>query len=241
MNTPENIQSCIICGDEASLPMHETSAICDFCGETKSIALICNSHHHICSKCMELTPTEFVRKKCLSYKGYNPIELAVEIMNSPLIGLSGVEHHYITPAVLLTCTHNRFNKPEELAATLENTMNRAICETPAQCTYIASYCGAAIGTGVFLNIFMGRDSSNTDEWMEENTLIAACIAKIADFNGPRCCKRDTYLSIIATIEYLKEKFNIELPVSDAKCTFSLRNKSCGREECNFYNLGFSIV
>jgi hypothetical protein len=215
-------------------------ALCDFCGKESSISHECISHHYICDDCMALSAVEYIKIKCLEYKGVNPIELAVSIMNLPLIKMHGPEHHFIVPAVLLTCVHNKLGQSDDLRSKLELAELRATCETPDACVFATGSCGAADGAGVFLSMHTGRPVESEDEWSLTNALTASCLKKIAESGGPRCCKRDTYLSLEAAIDFLKERFGLELPKSEAKCTFSLRNRSCKREDCNFYNLGFSI-
>ncbi len=236
-----NDVGCILCGEELHKLDKKMDMHCDFCGKTEKISYFCTNEHSICDNCLRIAPEEFVKTICLKYKGIDPNELAVEIMNSPVITMHGSVHHFIVPAVMLTCTYNFQDKSELLAEKLDIALERVFVETPSSCEYHNGTCGAAQGAIVFLSIFLDRDLNSEDEWSPSNALIADCLKRIADHGGPRCCKRDTYFAISATVDYLKDSFAIELPISDAKCTFSLRNKSCGREECVYYNLSNSLV
>jgi len=41
---------------------------------------------------------------------------------------------------------------------------------------------------------------------------------------------------MAAVDFLKEYLNIVLPVSkNLRCTYTLRNKQCAKEECPFYD------
>lgn len=234
-------ETCIMCGEETHRSGEIRERRCDFCGDIKSIPVECDNFHCLCVDCLALTPNNFIRTMCLKYKGIDPIELAVDIMNSPVIKMHGAEHHFIVPAVMFTCIHNLTSSTESLAEKLDIVERRAIVETPRACSYDLGTCGAAIGTGVFLSIYLKRELVDEDAWSLSNTIIAESLRVVADSGGPRCCKRDTYLSLEAAVNFMKEKFAIELPVSKAKCTFSLRNKTCKHEECQFYNMSNSLV
>lgn len=163
-------------------------------------------------------------------------------MNSPQVRMHGPEHHFIVPAVLITCVNNLAGRSlEELQKKLDIAEIRSISETPDHCQYALGSCGAAMGTGVFLSIYTNRTPETEDEWSLMNSIIAKCQKNIADAGGPRCCKRDTYISLETAVDFLKERFSIELEKSQGKCTFSLRNPTCKHEDCTFYNLSNSLV
>jgi len=241
LNQHSERTTCILCGEELHQIDKLEDRICDFCGQVKTIPVVCDNSHCICSECMEKTPEEFVIDRCLKYKGISPLNLRVEIMNSPVIRMHGAEHHLIVPAVLTTCLHNYHKSEESLNAKLNAIERRAKEETPRVCSFDINTCGAAIGLGVFLSTYLNRELVDEDEWTLSNQITAQALKKIAEAGAPRCCKRDTYLSIQSAIEFLKEHFAVELPYAEAKCTFSLRNRTCKHEECQFYNLSNSMV
>lgn len=182
----------------------------------------------------------FIKQKCNEYKGNKPLELAVEIMNNPIIRMHGGEHHYLTPAVLLTVFNNLTNKfPDKLAKLdeLEQFINQY---APKSCSLEAGTCGAAIGAGVFFVNFM-QDNFVPEVLDRLSEFIRTeSIRQIDEIGLSRCCKRDTYISLQVTSKVLRDNLELEIQFSDPKCTFSLRNKSCGMEECPFYNLSNSI-
>ncbi|MFW5702248.1 MAG: DUF5714 domain-containing protein, partial [Bacteroidota bacterium] len=90
-------------------------------------------------------------------------------------------------------------------------------------------------------IFLDRKPEHEDQWSPQKEIIAVSLKTVAESPGPRCCKRDTYLAIQTAVGYLSSKFGIDLPYSEAKCTFSMRNAACGHEECEFYNISYSLV
>ena len=239
-NSSDNT-GCFICGAKIIKTKSALIMRCEICGQTFESFYHCADMHYICDQCTTTTPYQFIKNTCINYKGTDPIALAVEIMNSPLIKMRGPEHHFIVPAVLLTCTHNLSGNPADLNEKLILAEKKVKDEIQSNCTWSFGNCGAAIGTGIFLSIYEGFNSGTDTEWYSSNSIIAESLKRIAESHGPRCCKRDTYISLESAAEFLLTKFDIHLPLSEGKCTFSLRNNSCGREDCEFYNIGYSIA
>jgi hypothetical protein len=95
-------------------------------------------------------------------------------------------------------------------------------------------CGAAIGSGIFISIMTGATQIAKDEWRLANLMSSVSLKAIAENGGPRCCKRDTFLSITAAVIFLKEHFEIELPLEKrVKCEFAILNQECLGEGCQF--------
>ena len=182
----------------------------------------------------------FIKQKCNEYTGNNPLELAVEIMNNPIIRMHGGEHHYLTPAVLLTVYNNLTNKFSNKLEKLDELEQFIAQNAPKSCSLDTGTCGAAIGAGVFFANFM-QDSFAPEvlERLSDN-IRTESIRQIDEIGLSRCCKRDTYISLEVTSKVLRDHLDLNIIMSDPKCTFSLRNKSCGLEDCPFYNLSNSI-
>lgn len=182
----------------------------------------------------------FIKERCNEYSGNKPLELAVEIMNHPVIRMHGGEHHYLTPAVLLTVYNNLTHKyPDKLEKL--NELEKFIKENaPISCSLEAGTCGAAIGSSIFFKYFV-TDQLPIEELdrLSEYVRIES-IKQIDEIGLSRCCKRDTYISLIVTSKVLRNNLDLDIILSEPKCTFSLRNRSCGMEDCPFYNLGYLI-
>ena len=65
-------------------------------------------------------------------------------------------------------------------------------------------------------------------------MMALSLGKIGRIGGPRCCKRDSCLSILSAIDFTKEKFGVEMGRPDVVCRFSSRNNQCIGKRCPFY-------
>lgn len=237
---PESENFCLVCGNELIELDEPANLVCAFCGKTAQAKEVCVENHFVCEECSHLDAKQIVKVICLKSTKTDPIDLAKEIMASPAIKMHGPEHHFITPAVLLTVMANFTGEKQNLAEKIERAEEIAIKTAPT-CSWHLGTCGAALGASIFLMIWKGLDPVEQSSWDEGNIIVANSLKRIAQLGSPRCCKRDTYIAIEETVEYLREKYNITLPVSEAKCNFSLRNRSCKREDCIYFNLKFALV
>ena len=64
-------------------------------------------------------------------------------------------------------------------------------------------------------------------------MTAKALDRIAETGGPRCCKRDSYLSILAAVDYVKDTFGIEMKKRQIICTRSSMNNQCIGRRCPF--------
>lgn len=235
-----NYEGCLFCGEPLVSFPNPIEMHCIFCGSVSPAGSHCTQMHYVCDECSTISSVEIVKSFCLKSKKTDPISLAVEIMRSPAIKMHGPEHHFLVPAVLFTCINNKYHTIDNLEEKIELARSIAHERVPI-CSLDLKMCGAAIGTGVFLELYTNLDTRLEDEWSLPNQMIAKSLKRIGEIEGPRCCKRDCYISLQEAVDFLYEKYAIELPKSEAKCTFSLRNNSCLRDDCQFYNIGYSIA
>ena len=177
VNNKGQSTGCLICGEDVITLAKPEEMTCLFCGNIFQADSYCTHMHYVCTECHDSSPFDIVTKMCLKYKGINPIELAVEIMNTSAIRMHGPEHHFIVPAVLLTCTHNAMGKPENLDEKLRSALELAK-DTLPNCAFNVGVCGASMGTGIFLNIFTEQDPDTEDEWSLSNNIIAESLKKV---------------------------------------------------------------
>lgn len=63
---------------------------------------------------------------------------------------------------------------------------------------------------------------------------AKSLGEIGNIGGPRCCKRDSYLSILSAIDFVKEHFAVEMEKPIVVCEHSEQNNQCIGNRCPFY-------
>lgn len=46
------------------------------------------------------------------------------------------------------------------------------------------------------------------------------LSRISEYGGPRCCKRDSYLSTLEAIDFVEEHFNVNMEKNMVFCDYS---------------------
>lgn len=58
---------------------------------------------------------------------------------------------------------------------------------------------------------------------------------VALHGGPRCCKRDTFISLDRAVDFIEKELEVSLEKEEnISCEFSHLNKQCLLDECQFY-------
>ena len=94
-------------------------------------------------------------------------------------------------------------------------------------------CGAGISSGIFISIISESTPLSEKPFGLCNQMTAKSLAKIGEIGGPRCCKRDSYLSILEAIAFVEANFNIKMEASTIVCTYAKNNNQCIGKRCPF--------
>lgn len=183
------------------------------------------SYDHITEACLKAFDAEDI----------TPLELLETLMDRPGVPMHDPIHHYIMPATLLCLAARSAGKSrEELAKNLAEAEERARKLLPGFCGWWGA-CGSAVGCGVFASVWMGVSPKKEANWAQINAFTAKCLQNVASVNGPRCCKRTSYLALQAAIQAAKELFGLNLgEAPEPSCTWSHFNRECKKDACPFY-------
>lgn len=179
---------------------------------------------------------EQIKHECLNTAETDPIRLAVSLMKRDGIPIHGPVHHFLDGAALLTAVHHA-GVEFDLNAALDELIERSMQMPGATCGQWGM-CGSASSVGAALAILHGTGPLSSNEDYKNNLrLVSQALGRIAEIGGPRCCKRNAFLSIGTAIAFVREAYGITLPQSEIRCGFSAQNQQCLKEKCPFYNGG----
>jgi len=162
-------------------------------------------------------------------------DVAERLMALPGIPMHGPVHHFLVPAALLTSAHlARKGDLQALEADLEAAKERS-GSIPGGICGLCGCCGAAVGTGIFASIWQKTTPLSADSWATGNAITSAALAAIASVNGPRCCKRDSFLALSAVVPLIRDRLGLDLGTIPAiQCRHFAKNRQCRGTECPFF-------
>lgn len=227
-------EECLICRQPLEYLEEDVLMECAVCHKKESSKTRSIQGHYVCSEC-HTQGMDSIIGLCLHEHSKNPIKIIDKMMAMPFCHMHGPEHHVMVGAALLTAYHNAGGKVELWKALPE--MYRRGKEVPGGACGFWGACGAGISTGMYLSIVTKSTPLAEKEWGLSNQMTARALQKIGEAGGPRCCKRDSYLSIIEAVRFTEEKLGVHMEIKEFSCTRSDRNNQCIQKACPFYKAG----
>ncbi len=170
---------------------------------------------------------------CLQEKSKNPVDIFYNIACMDFVRVHGPEHHVLDGAALLTAFYNAGGNID-LQNSLNELMKRGLQMPGATCG-MWGVCGAVSSMGAALSIIDGTGPLSSDvSWGKHMEFTSKALHSLAQVGGPRCCKRDAFLSFQKAIQYINENYDVELQTNKIECCFSEKNEQCIKEKCPFY-------
>ncbi len=178
--------------------------------------------------------TDSVIAMCKEESSRNPIEILEKMMSQSWCHMHGPEHHVLVGAALLTAYNNCLPDSAKLdmEVALAEVLERGKQVPGGACGYMGA-CGASISTGIFMSVITRNTPFSTDTWRLCNLMTARALEQVAENGGPRCCKRDSYLSVLTAIDFVKENLGVEMEKPEVKCTRNQINEQCIGKKCPF--------
>lgn len=174
-----------------------------------------------------------IKSEIVNIKSANPIEVVQEMMRRDCIAIHGPEHHFLDGAALLTAYYNAGGNID-LRGCLDALAERSIKMPGAMCAYWG-VCGSVASVGAVLSIIHDTQPLSSDEYYKDNLqLTSTILSKMSKIGGPRCCKRNAFLSLSHAVDFIREKYGVEMTMDKIVCEFSPLNKQCIGGKCPFF-------
>ena len=174
-----------------------------------------------------------IMEACMQEKSTNPLKIFNHIAHMEFVRIHGPEHHVLDGAALLTAFYNAGGNLD-LLESLQELMRRGLQMPGATCG-MWGVCGAVSSMGAALSIIDGTGPLSADaSWGKHMEFTSKALESLSKVGGPRCCKRDAYLSFWQAIKFVNENYNVQLESSRVVCGFSEKNAQCIKEKCPFY-------
>src|SRR5574344_1016119 len=158
---------------------------------------------------------KLITENVIKEKSTNPVEIVKNIMHKDFIDIHGPEHHYLDGAAFLVAYKNDGGNIE-LKSALEDLANRTIKMPGAMCG-MWGVCGSSAAIGACLSIINGTGPLSDNDFYKDNMKYTSSVIKrMSEIGGPRCCKRNAFISLSYAVDFVKEHYNIQLEKSDIK-------------------------
>lgn len=223
-------EECIICQAPLEYLENDIPMECSVCHKKIMARTRCVKGHFVCDEC-HTEGVGDILSICLKETSKNPIEIMETLMSQPFCHMHGPEHHVMVGASLLAAYKNAGGSLDLEQALIRMTDRGR--EVPGGVCGFWGACGAGISCGIFISIVTGSTPLENGPWGLSNMMTSAALAKIGAVGGPRCCKRDSYLAILAAAEFVKEHLHVEMETTPAVCSRSSYNNQCIGKRCPF--------
>ena len=151
------------------------------------------------------------------------------------INIHGPEHHFLDGASFLVA-YNNVTKKINIKEALDKLAQRTLKMPGAMCGYWGG-CGASTSLGAALSIITQTTPLTDNEFYKSNMeLTSSIISEMSVIGGPRCCKRNAFISLIKAIKFVNKRYGLCIPVKEIKCDFSKSNRQCIEYKCPFYKI-----
>ena len=223
-------EECLICKAPLEYLEKAVEMECEICHKKELSQTRCVNGHYVCNEC-HTQGLDAVIGLCLEEKSKDPVAIIEKMMEMPFCHMHGPEHHVMVGAALLTAYKNA-GGDIDLRDALNEIMERGSSVPGGACGFWGA-CGAGISSGMFISIISGSTPLKNEPFALSHKMTSASLAKIGEIGGPRCCKRDSFLSILTAIDFVKEHFGIEMEKPEVICSWSSHNNQCIGKRCPF--------
>ena len=235
MSTPAggHATGCLVCGVALDYATSARPARCAICGAEEATPVRCRAGHFACDACHAGSARDVIERACASHRGTDPVALATSLMRHPAVKMHGPEHHLLVPAALLAAWGSATGTGDR-AGLVADARRRSDTVVGGSCGFHGA-CGSGVGVGIFASLATGATPRSTGaSWGQANRATARALQVIGDVGGPRCCKRTTWLALLAGVRFAREELGVRLDGRGPRCEFHRRNDDCLARDCPFY-------
>ena len=223
-------EECLICKAPLVYLCADEMMECEICHKQEPSKTRCVGGHYVCSEC-HMAGLDSIFGLCMEETSTDPIEIIRKMMAQPFCHMHGPEHHVMVGAALLTAYKNA-GGDIDLESALKEMVSRGKAVPGGTCGFWGA-CGAGISAGQFVAIATASTPLAVEPWGLANRMTSAALGAIGNVGGPRCCKRDSYLAILAAIDFAGECLGVEMKRTVPTCTHSRQNNQCIGKRCPF--------
>lgn len=228
---------CLVCGAALTYLASPRADACHYCGRTVVADARCAEGHFVCDACHASDAVEVITQVCMHSRERDAVALMHAIRSHPRFGMHGPEHHALVPAVILVALRNAGQAVAE--EQILTAIQRGQSIPGGACAFLGA-CGAAVGVGIAVSVLLEATPYAGRKRQCAQRATHRALERIASFEAPRCCQRDSWLALQEASRFLGENLGMTLRVDHGStCDQSSRNKECIQDRCPLWSRGDS--
>lgn len=168
---------------------------------------------------------------CRICESTDAVCIADQIMELKEVRMHGPEHHYLTAAAILTAYCNFYHMEKKSLLVKAYVRTNII---PVGVCAMYGCCGALMGAGAATGLLLSAHPFSAEDLRTVNQITAGVQSRLAEYNGPRCCKRAVRISVYEAVQGMNRYMGCSLPVAMPECRFYPGNRECQGKKCEFF-------
>jgi hypothetical protein len=232
VSTMQSVNNCGVCARPLVYAAESAVKTCALCGKEERATIYCPAGHYVCDACHSRAALEVLKQVLAETKSTDPAAILEQVLAHPSVPMHGPEHHVIVPGAIVAAVRNSgYPLPE---GAIDKALERA-AKVPGGWCGLYGDCGAAVGAGIAVSVITGATPLTGKQRTLALAATSQALSRMLD-EQPRCCKRASRIAIQSTVDFLRERLGINLPLAKKViCTYPLRNLECAREKCPYYD------
>lgn len=223
-------EECLICKAPLEYLEKDEPMECVICHKKENSKTKCINGHYVCNEC-HTKGMDVIISLCLETSSKDPIEIIEKMMAQPFCHMHGPEHHVMAGSALLTAYKNA-GGDIALPQALAEMVSRGKSVPGGACGFWGA-CGAGISAGMSVSIISKSTPLAVEPFALSHRMTSKALGEIGAVGGPRCCKRNSYLSVLAAVDFVREHLGIGMEKTEIVCGYSAQNNQCIGKRCPF--------
>jgi hypothetical protein len=226
------MSQCVICGAEYGLAPLAIETRCVRCQAPVVTRFSCPAGHAECDVCRSRATVAYLLDAHASIVSADPVAVFFTLRQGNAFPQHGPEHHALAAASVLFAYAKAYDHPDEQV--IASTIDQAALLPMGTCGLWGA-CSAALGVGMAVGAILGSTPKTGDARGCAQLVVAAILGRLGQLRAPRCCRRETLLSLRMVCDlssvYLPHPLATTTPVA---CDQMGTHAECRQAACPFH-------
>ena len=189
---PGAVALCAFCGAPLKLLENAISVRCMVCGERGKTRTWCTAGHFVCDGCRGDELMGLITGLLDLPRSTDPVETLLRMRQAQDFPMHGPEHHGLVAAAFLLAYHDLYGEPDWEA--IVDAVQVATRLPGGTCGFWGA-CSAGLAVGIAYCTILNASPTDGPARATAHQAVARILERLGEFAAPRCCRRDSLLSL----------------------------------------------